>query len=297
MPETSSKLYDLYMVVLIDRSSMLESRRDMTSGFPPSESGPRCCCCCCCCSRLSCSCCRRLCLCCSSFCLERWTSPWTHKLCCFLHVHIQHTHINTQRLKDKKNKGETSNRSFVMWSSKWDWQHTPLRSSAAGRWWIQDDKFGSKRWPQQQWTWSASIGNSQSECLCDLGPLFLKKTKVGCKGLQHSLYNLSASSKFFDWDKTKHSHLCSAQPQRRWYFHTHAESAWWWGQRVWSHPGRRGHGAQILHPQNACYHTTSCLNGPRLRRCFGKSMQNTPLVHAKDNLQTQSQALIHHGSK
>lgn len=98
MSETSSKLYDLYMVVLIDRSSMLESRRDMTSGFPPSESGLRCCCCC---SRLSCSCCRRLCLCWSSFCLERWTSPWTHKLCCFLHMHMQHTHINTQRLKGK----------------------------------------------------------------------------------------------------------------------------------------------------------------------------------------------------
>lgn len=83
-PLTSSKLYDLQSTVLIDRSSMLESSEDTASCLPPCTESERWSCCCC-------SCCCRLRLCWTSFCLDRCTSPWTHKLCCFLHTNIKHT--------------------------------------------------------------------------------------------------------------------------------------------------------------------------------------------------------------
>lgn len=54
-------------------------------------------------------------------------------------------------------------------------QRTPLRSSAVGQWWIPDDRSGSRRWPQQPWTWSAWSGNSQWEFLYGRGLLRFRR--------------------------------------------------------------------------------------------------------------------------
>lgn len=114
---------------------------------------------------------------------------------------------------------------------------------------------------------------------------FLTSISVFCVFIQSVL---SFTEQFSIRTHTEiHSYLYSARPQPLQYFHTRAGSAWWWGQRVWSHPGRRGHGAQILHPQTACCHTTSCLNGLQLWRHFGESMQSMPLVRGEDNLEIQ----------
>lgn len=191
-------------------------------------------------------------------------------------------------------KGKTNNWIFYIVEPQMRLRLTPLRSSAEDQWWILVGRFWSKQWLQLQWTGSASSGSSQSECPYAPVQLWLEGMFVDYKFKtnKEKICNITFSIFFDCVQKTIHSHLYSAQPQPLLYFRTHAGSAWWWDQRVWSHPGRRGHGAQTLRPRTVCRHTTSCLNEPRLWCYFGQSMQSTPLVRGKDNLEKPARSTV-----
>lgn len=146
---TSSTLAGFRLVLLMDMSSTLEMRWDMFL-----------------------SCCR-LCLSCCCFCFERWRSPCTHILCCFLET-------------EKALLNRTSKLFYVPMClyfsidclTYWLYRLTVRESAAAVQWWSLAGRFVSRQWPQVLWSDNASSSSSLSVCPSVQGQLCRDSGKI-----------------------------------------------------------------------------------------------------------------------